>query len=147
MTANSRSVRSKKHHPAASRRPVPHKPTSELVLSVYRNAKWATIGLAAALFLAPFATGYTGAAAALWTSLALAVVIGGLGYWRQYRWATLAGAVAVIAPWLLGFSGVTLALCSCVLVGAAVVIVDGYAGFLVDSADQSRAPQKRGSKA
>jgi len=147
MTANSRSVRSKKHHPASSRHPAPHKPASELVLSVYRNAKWATIGLAAALFLAPFAAGYTGAAVALWTSLALAVVIGVLGYWRQYRWATLAGAVAVIAPWPLGFSGVTLALCGCLLVGAAVVIVDGYAGFLVHSADQSRAFQKRGSKA
>ncbi len=88
---------------------------------MYRSMKWATIGLAAALFLAPFVTGYAGAPAALWTSLIMAVVIGALGYRMQYRWAVVAGAAVIAAPWLLG---------------AAVVVLDGYASLLVPDAKE-----------
>ncbi len=112
MMADRKSLKKlRKHHRASSRRLVQYKQGNELVLSVYRNAKWATITLAAALFLAPFAGGYISAAAALWTSLIMAAVIGGLGYRMRNKWATLAGAVAMIAPWALAFSGLTAARC------------------------------------
>ena len=146
MAATNSFQKSKKHHQAKAKSVEARKPTSELVLSIYRNAKWATLGLAAALCLAPLAAGYTGAAVALWTSLAMGAVIGGLGYRRQYRWATLAGAVAMIAPWTLGFSGVSAALASCLLLGAAVVVVDGYAGFLVHAGGGRPVAQRHGSK-
>ncbi len=137
MTTVSKSLKkSRKHHRASDRRPMQRRQANEVSLAMYRSMKWATIGLAAALFLAPFVTGYAGAPAALWTSLIMAVVIGALGYRMQYRWAVVAGAAVIAAPWLLGFSGVTAALASCLLLGAAVVVVAGYASLLVSDAKQ-----------
>lgn len=135
MTTVSKSQKkSRKHHRASDRRPMQRRQANEVSLAMHRSMKWATIGLAAALFLAPFATGYAGAPAALGTSLILAVVIGALGYRMKYRWAALAGAAVVAAPWLLGFSGVAAALATCLLLGTAVVVVDGYASLLVPDA-------------
>lgn len=52
--------------------------------------KCVTIILAVALFLAPFATVYSGTPVPLWTSLIMCVMIATLGYTKSYAWATVA---------------------------------------------------------
>lgn len=52
--------------------------------------KCVTIILAVALFLATFATVYSGTPVPLWTSLIMCVMIATLGYTKSYAWATVA---------------------------------------------------------
>ncbi len=90
---------------------------------------WVTIVLGAALFLAPFVTGYSGTPMALWTNLVMGAVIAVLGYKQWYKWAAGAGLVTLVAPWVLGFGGVIAAMWSCLILGCAVALLAGYRGF------------------
>ena len=93
---------------------------------------WVTIVLGAALCLAPFVLGYSATPVALWTSLIMGVVIGVLGYVKQYKWAAGVGLLTAIAPWVLGFSGIAAALWSCLILGVAVALLAGYQGFFAE---------------
>jgi lysylphosphatidylglycerol synthetase-like protein (DUF2156 family) len=94
---------------------------------------WVTMVGGAALFLAPFISGYTGTPAALWTSLIMGVLIAVLGYMKEYKWAAIAGLLTVVAPWVFGFSGVSAALWNCVTIGGVIAIADGHQGFFKES--------------
>jgi hypothetical protein len=87
----------------------------------------------AALFFAPFISGYTGTPAALWTNLIMGVLIAALGYMKNYKWAAMAGLLTVVAPRMLGFSGVSAALWNCVTIGGVIAIADGYQAFFKES--------------
>lgn len=94
---------------------------------------WVTMVGGAALFLAPFISGYTGTPAALWTNLILGVVIAVLGYRKNYKWAALAGLLTLVAPRVFGFSDVGAAVWNCVSIGSVIAIADGYQGFVKES--------------
>jgi hypothetical protein len=94
---------------------------------------WVTMVGGAALFLAPWISGYTRTPAALWTNLIMGVVIAVLGYKRNYKGAAVAGLATFVAPWVLGFSGVSAAVWNCVTIGGVIAIADGYQGFIKES--------------
>ncbi len=91
---------------------------------------WINVILGAVLFAAPFLFSYSGNTAALWSSLILGVLIAALGYLKSYRWAAGMGAIAFIASFILGLTGP--GFWTCLLVGAAVAILDGYEGWFTD---------------
>ncbi len=99
----------------------------------YLNLIIAALG--ALLFVAPFAFGYSGNAAALWTSLILGALIAIFGYLKSYRWAAAMGVIAFVAPFLLGFSWVTAALWSCLILGFAVASLAGYQAFMYEGGE------------
>jgi hypothetical protein len=94
---------------------------------------WVTMIGGAALFLAPFISGYTGTPAALWTNLIMGVVIAALGYRKDYKGAAIAGLLTLVAPRVLGFSDVSAAVWNCVTIGGVIAIADGYEGFFKES--------------
>lgn len=94
---------------------------------------WVTMVGGAALFLAPFISGYTGTPAALWTNLIMGMVIAVLGYMKNYKWAAIAGLLTFVTPWVLGFSGVSAAQWNCLIIGGVIAIADGYQGFVKGS--------------
>lgn len=91
--------------------------------------------LGLALVAAPFILGYRTDTTAMWTSIVIGAVIILASYIKSRaaddgtRWeywvAGLAGLLAVIAPFVLGFSAVTAALWASVLLGAVVAILSG----------------------
>lgn len=95
---------------------------------------WLTGFLGLVSLLAPFAFGYTDNGGALWTSLIIGVllvgdsILEGLAEGKQ-RWeyiaAVVLGIVAVIAPFILGFTTVTAALWTSIVVGIIAVIAAG----------------------
>jgi hypothetical protein len=98
-----------------------------------------TGSLGLALAVAPWIFNYSSDSTAMWTS----VIVGGLvllasvvkgvlvntedenANW-EYWVAGLAGAVAIVAPFVLGFTALTAALWTSIIIGALVVIVSGY---------------------
>jgi hypothetical protein len=99
---------------------------------------WLTAILGLALGVAPFVLGYSNNAAALWTSIVLGVaviVLSGLEVVDQSKrkweyWAAgVAGLVAIIAPFVFGFSTVTWALWVTVGFGFLILLVSGYEVF------------------
>jgi len=94
---------------------------------------WVTMIGGAALFLAPFISGYTGTPAALWTNLIMGVVIAVLGYMKNYKWAAIAGLLTAVAPWVFGFSAVSAAVWNCVTIGGMIAIADRHQGFFKES--------------
>jgi lysylphosphatidylglycerol synthetase-like protein (DUF2156 family) len=94
---------------------------------------WVTMVGGAALFLAPFISGYTGTPAALWMNLIMGIVIAVLGYMKEYKWAAIAGLLTIVAPWVFGFSGIPAAPWNCVIIGGVIAIADGYQGFVKQS--------------
>jgi hypothetical protein len=95
---------------------------------------WVTGILGLALVLAPFVFGYADNTAATWTSL----ILGGgtiiISFFEKLannhdRWeywvAMAAGVVAVIAPFVLGFGGWTVAMVATVAVGILLAAVAG----------------------
>lgn len=95
---------------------------------------WLTGLLGFVSFVAPFLFGYTSNTGALWTSLAIGVLLvidsifEGVAEDKQ-RWeyvvAVVLGIAAVAAPFILGFSTETAALWTSVAVGVVAVIVAG----------------------
>lgn len=99
---------------------------------------WITGILGLALILAPFVLGYSNNPTAQWTSIILGAVVAvvsllegwlkNVSKW-EYWVAGLAGLLAVIAPFVLGFSALSAALWTCVILGALVAILAGYEVF------------------
>lgn len=99
------------------------------------------VGLVGVAFgVAPWVFSYTDNTAALWTSIGLGVLtVLAAGYkaivkdtanW-EYWAAGIVGVAAIIAPFALGFSTLTAALWTSIVIGAALVILDGYEVFFV----------------
>lgn len=95
---------------------------------------WATGILGFILALSPWIFGYSGNSVALWTSIfvgAATIVVSILEGMRadrqqwEYWTAGILGIVAIIAPFILGFSGYTNALWSSVVLGVLIVIFAG----------------------
>ena len=96
---------------------------------------WLTGLLGLALGIAPFVLGYSQNTPALWTSISLGALVlvvsaykalaGDYGRW-EYWVAGIAGFLAVIAPFTLGFSALSTAMYTTVILGAALLAVAAY---------------------
>lgn len=94
------------------------------------------VGLA--LVIAPFILGYSLQPTPLWTSLILGAMITlASGYktltedranWEGWV-AGIAGIVAILAPFVLGFSAVSAALWTNIILGGIVAVLAGYQVF------------------
>jgi len=99
---------------------------------------WLTGVLGLALFFAPFVLGYSTDSTAFWSNIVLGaavVVISGIKGLMQdaSRWeywiAGLLGLVIVIAPFVLNYATVAVALWASIFVGAVIAILSGYKIF------------------
>ncbi len=99
------------------------------------------IGLVGVVFgVSPWVFAYTDNNPALWTSIVLGVLtVLAAGYkaivrdtanW-EYWAAGIIGVAAIVAPFVLGFSTLTAPLWTSLVIGAALVILDGYQVFFV----------------
>lgn len=102
---------------------------------------WFTGLLGIAMAIAPFVQGYQDNPMALWTSIVLGVVVLAASLYEgmdteQAKWewwvAGIAGLLAVIAPFVFGFTTLTVALWTLLILGAAIVILAGYEVFFVE---------------
>ncbi|MCU0494034.1 MAG: SPW repeat protein [Chloroflexaceae bacterium] len=105
---------------------------------------WVTGIFGLALIAAPFAFGYSTNPAALWSSVILGAIVTLVsGYkllvndratWED--WAQIvAGVALLLMPFLFGFSVITAALWTCIIVGAALILLPSYDLYL--RADQA----------
>ncbi len=95
------------------------------------------------LLIAPFVLGFTDNTAALWTCYGLGLVValfastkavtGDEGKWEGVV-SGIAGVLAVIAPFVLGFSDNAAALWTCVILGLGVALAAGYEALAKDQA-------------
>ena len=102
---------------------------------------WFTGLLGIAMTIAPFVQGYQDNPAAMWTSIilggvvAVASILEGMDM-SQAKWewwvAGIAGVLAVIAPFVFGFTTLTMALWTFTVLGAVIVIAAGYEVFFVE---------------
>jgi hypothetical protein len=101
---------------------------------------WLT-GLAGLLLaVAPFVLGYQNNPYAMWTAVILGVIAlaasmyeayeEGKGKW-EYWVIGVAGILAVLAPFILGFTAITMAMWTAVALGVLLFIVGGYEIFAV----------------
>lgn len=99
---------------------------------------WITGILGLAFILAPFVFGFSGNSPAMWTSIVLGAVIALAslveGWTRDDRnweyWVVgLAGILAILAPFVLGFSSVSGALWTAIILGAVVALLAGTKVF------------------
>lgn len=99
---------------------------------------WVTGILGAAMVVAPFLMGYTTHPGAMWTSVVLGAVVVLASLFEgmdvnkakwEYWLAGVAGLLAIIAPFVLGFTTLTMALWTVVILGAVVLLVSGYEIF------------------
>jgi hypothetical protein len=96
---------------------------------------WLEAMLGLVLIAAPFALGYRDNPAALWASIVIgAVVLLASGY-KAYtkkpeRWEgwvdVIAGVIAILVPFIFGFSALVTALWAFVVIGLLVAILSGY---------------------
>jgi hypothetical protein len=94
---------------------------------------WINLVLAACLFIAPWVLGYTEEPMAAWTSFISAIVVGGVAlaaivaFTEWEEWLSFAlGIWVVLAPWVLGFTGVTLAVWTHVILGVLVAAIAAW---------------------
>ena len=99
---------------------------------------WFTGIMGVALIVAPFLMGYTDNVLALWTSIITGLIVLAVAVFKgikhdEARWeymvAAVVGLLAVFAPFALGFSGVTMAVWSLVILGGILAFFDGFQGF------------------
>jgi hypothetical protein len=99
---------------------------------------WLTGILGVALGAAPFVLGYSDNSAAMWTSIGLGAVVIVLSALEAFevnkqKWeywvAGAVGLLAVIAPFVLGFSTITWAMWATVGFGALIILISGYEVF------------------
>jgi hypothetical protein len=96
---------------------------------------WIEAVLGLALIAAPFALNYRDNPAALWASVVIgAVVLLASGY-KAYtrhseRWEgwvdVIAGVIAILVPFIFGFSALATALWAFVVIGVLIAIMSGY---------------------
>jgi uncharacterized membrane protein HdeD (DUF308 family) len=101
---------------------------------------WFTGLLGIAMAVAPFVLGYQDSPMAMWTSIVLGVVVLAVSIYegmdvKQAKWewwvAGVAGILAIIAPFVFGFSTLVAALWTFVILGVVLVILAGYEVFFV----------------
>lgn len=99
---------------------------------------WLTAILGVALGVAPFVLGYQDNTAAMWTSIVIGAVIVILSALEgmdstkrtwEYWAAAVAGLIAIAAPFVFGFSTITMAMWATVGIGLVVLLVSGYEVF------------------
>ncbi|MCB0211534.1 MAG: SPW repeat protein [Anaerolineae bacterium] len=99
---------------------------------------WVTGILGLILVLMPFTLGYTNNLAALWTSIILGLVVVAVSFYKAFtkdtaRWeysvAATVGLIAVFAPFIFGFSTLTIAMWATIILGALIALTAGYLGF------------------
>jgi bacteriorhodopsin len=91
------------------------------------------------LVAAPFALGYNTDTYALWSSIVLGVVVILVAVYKAVvrdtaRWeywaAGIVGVLAIVAPFVLGFNTLTSALWTFIVLGAILVLLDGYLALM-----------------
>lgn len=99
---------------------------------------WITGILGLALILAPFVFGFSANTSAMWSSVVLGAVITLASIvegWThdnrnwEYWVVGLAGILAILAPFVLGFSSVSGALWTAIILGAVVALLAGTKVF------------------
>lgn len=99
---------------------------------------WLTGVLGLALFFAPFALGYSSDTTAFWSNIVLGaavVVISGIkalmqdGSRWEYWTAGLLGLAMIVAPFVLNYATVAVALWASIFVGAVIAVLSGYKIF------------------
>ena len=99
---------------------------------------WFTGFLGVLMVIAPWALRFSDNTTALWTSVALGAVLFVLAAVEAYQkgevmweyWgAGLIGVLAILAPFVLGFSALTIALWSLIVLGGLALIASGYEVF------------------
>lgn len=99
---------------------------------------WITGVLGLALIIAPFVMNYSNNPAALWTSIILGAIVLLVSAYKAWakdeaRWeymvAGIAGLLAVFAPFILGFSALTTAMWTSIILGGLLAFLAGYEGF------------------
>ena len=102
---------------------------------------WLTGFLGIAMAISPFVLSYRDSTMAMWTSVVLGIVVTAASIlegmdMEQSKWewwvAGLAGVLAAIAPFVLGFTTLTTALWTLVILGVVVLILAGYEVFFVE---------------
>lgn len=98
-----------------------------------RIPDWLNLILAVLLFISPWVFGFTGETAAAWTAWVMAVVIAVFAVAALVRFAEweewvslLLGIATIIAPWVVGFTAVALALWTHVVLGALVALIAAW---------------------
>lgn len=95
---------------------------------------WLIALLGVVLAIAPWLLGYSDESAAMWTSLVIGIVVAVVAAYDaitgdERRWeewlAVIAGAAAVIAPFIF-FSSVTTAVWTSVVIGVLLIVLAGY---------------------
>lgn len=111
---------------------------------------WVISILGLALIAAPYVLGYSGSTNALWSSIIVGAVVAVVAGYKALakdvsRWedwvAGIAGLLAVIAPFVLGFSALTTAAWTSIVLGAVVAILAGYELFFVQP--KAKQPEAR----
>lgn len=96
---------------------------------------WVTLILGLVLILAPFIVGYNDNPSALWTSFILGAVMALVSGYKaavrdfsnwEYAVAGLAGLLAILAPFALGFTAETTAMWTVIVLGFLALIVSIY---------------------
>jgi uncharacterized membrane protein HdeD (DUF308 family) len=99
---------------------------------------WLTVVLGLAMAVAPFAFGYDTNTFAMWTSIVLGLVVMLASLFEamdeakaKWEWwvAGIAGILAVIAPFVFGFTLTTMSFWTIIVLGAIVFILAGYEVF------------------
>lgn len=99
---------------------------------------WLTGILGALFVIAPFALGYRDNSYAMWTSVILGAVVLLASIWEGYdahkgKWeywvVGIAGILAVIAPFVFGFTTITLAMWTAIILGVLMLLLGGYEVF------------------
>ena len=96
---------------------------------------WLNMILGLALIVAPFALGYNTNVTAFWSSIILGAVIALASGYKAFAkdaahwedWVdVVAGVIAVLVPFVFGFSTLVTALWACVVLGVIVAALSGY---------------------
>ena len=100
-----------------------------------RLQDWLTVVIGVLLFILPFVLGATGNQAAAWTAYAGGVLLAIAGSWslmssspanRFAEWSEIViGVLVFLAPWALGFTGLTALAWSAWIAGILAVVLAG----------------------
>lgn len=99
---------------------------------------WFTGFLGLLLVLAPFVMGYTNNALALWTSIIMGLIVLGVSVYKgvkhdkaqwEYMVIAIVGLLVIFAPFILGFSTITIAVWTLIILGGILAILAGFEGF------------------
>ncbi|MFN8493791.1 MAG: SPW repeat protein [Caldilineaceae bacterium] len=101
---------------------------------------WLTGFLGFLMAVAPFALGYNTHSTAMWTAVVLGLIVLVASVFEAYdvrkaKWeywvAGVAGIVAVIVPFVFGFTALTIALWTMVILGVVMFVLAGYEVFFM----------------